>query len=233
MRGPTLPVSLDFFSREDLFSGEDTEPVTTPEDLIDELSNDFLVAITDEEHERLEAGDGLAPFRRNAEIAALYLARSWRFCSPWWADAALQKIFDDKLPVTKATVIAHANAMDLRLTEKGQSKREFRRQKWDDHTYFQVATMRDAGVSAKEASRHAARWRDENTGSDFTTMASTVEKGFPKWAKGSLRGKVWCDQLSQRMERLTPSEELDLIRSNKLRAARLPSLPYGLHGERR
>jgi hypothetical protein len=227
MRGPTLPVSLDFFSV------EDTEPVTTPKDLIAELSNDFLMAITDEELERLEAGDGLALFRRNSEIAALYLARSLHFRSPWWADAALQKILDDKLPLTKATALAHATAMDLRLTEKGQSKREFLRQHWDDQTYFQVAAMRGAGVSAKEASRHAARWRDETTGGDFTSMASTVEKEFPRWAKGSLRGKVWCDQLSQRMERLTPSEKLDLIQSNKLRAAMLPSLPYGLHGERR
>jgi hypothetical protein len=227
MRGPTLPVSLDFFSV------EDTEPVTTPKDLIVELSNDFLMAITDEELERLEAGDGLALFRRNSEIAALYLARSLHFRSPWWADAALQKIFDDKLPLIKATATAHANAMDLRLTEKGQSKREFLWQHWNDQTYFQVATMRDAGESAKDASRHAARWRDENTGGDFTLMASTVEKNFPKWAKDSLCGKIWCDQLSQEMKGLSPSQKLDLVQSNMLRAARLPSLAYGLQGERR
>jgi hypothetical protein len=200
MRGPTLPVSLDFFSV------EDTEPVTTPKDLIVELSNDFLMAITDEELERLEAGDGLALFRRNSEIAALYLARSLHFCSPWWADAALQKIFDDKLPLIKATATAHANAMDLRLTEKGQSKREFLWQHWNDQTYFQVATMRDAGESAKDASR---------------------------WAKDSLCGKIWCDQLSQEMKGLSPSQKLDLVQSNMLRAARLPSLAYGLQGERR
>jgi len=192
-----------------------------------------LAQISLEEIEHLENVGALAGVRMGAEIAALYLARSWHFSSPWWVDAALRKIFDDKLPITKATALAHANAMDMRITEKGQNKREFLRQQWDDQTYFQVAAMRAAGASAKEASRHAARWRDENTGGDFTAMASSIEKDFPRWAKDSLRGKVWCDQLSQRMERLTHSEKLDLIQGNMLRAAILPSLAYGLQGERR
>jgi hypothetical protein len=227
MRVPTLSCSSA------VLSGHDDEPPLLPEEQIAAFSSQMLALIPLEEIEHLKNGGTLEGVRMGAKIAALYLARSLHFRSPWWADAALRKIFDEKLPVTKATATAHANAMDLRLTEKGQSKSEFLRQHWDDQTYFQVAAMRGAGVSAKEASRHAARWRDETTGGDFTSMASTVEKEFPRWAKGSLRGKVWCDQLSQRMERLTPSEKLDLIQSNKLRAAMLPLLPYGLHGERR
>lgn len=226
MRGPSLIWSLSF-------STQDTEPPLSPDDQITLFSDEILAAIPLEDFERLEEAGAIDQFRRDAEIVALYLVRSWHFDSAWWADAGLRKIFDDKLPATKAIALAHANGFALRLSGKGQSKREYLRQYWDDQTFFQVAAMRGAGVSAHEASHQAARWRDEITDGSFTTKASTVEKEYPKWAKSSLRGKVSCDQLSQVMECLTPSEKVDLIQSNALRVALMPPLANGLQGERR
>lgn len=226
MKGPLLSF------RSNAIEGPDDEPPTNPEDQIDAFTDEILASITLEEHDRLEARGNLEAVNRSAKIVALYLARFWHFQSPWWADEAMRKVFSDGLTVTRATVIAHEHAAVLRLADEGQNKRDFLRQHWEDHTFFQVATMRTAGVSAKEASQHAARWRDEFSDGGSSVMASTIERGFPAWASDPLRGKVWCRLLSREMSELTASEKSDLIQSNKLRALMLPSCPEGLQGER-
>lgn len=238
MKGPTLS------SRSDILTGEDTEPDTTPEVMIAECAEEILAAIRWEDYEPSAAPETtpLSPQKtlrnrltdlRNTEIVALYLARCGYFECPWWADEALRKIFEDRLPVTKAAETVHAYAADLRLAGKGQKKRSFLRQKWEDHAFFQVATMRAASVSATEASEHAARWLDEFSAGDFTLSASTIEKEYPKWASDPLGGQVWCRQLSWETAGLTPSKKLDLIQCNKLRTEMLPPLPRGLKGTRR
>lgn len=227
MRGPTLSCSSI------VLSGHDDEPTTPPEDQIAAFRDEILAAIPVKEVERLEEVGALPRARRDAEIVGLYLARFWRFESPWWSDEALRKIFSDKLPVTKAAELAHARAADLRIANKGQNKGDFLRQAWDDHTFFQVAAMREAGLSAKEASQQAARWRDEFSDGAVTVKASTIELGYPRWAADPLRGKVWCGQLSREMAGLTAAEKTDLIQCNNLRAAILPPCPEGLRGERR
>ncbi len=227
MKGPTLS------SRSDILPGKNTESELTPEERIAAFSDEILSAIPVEEFERLEDRGNWKAARARAEIAALYLARFWHYESPWWGDEALRMIFAEGLPVTKAVGVTHARAADLRLADKGQKKTVFLRQQWEDRAFFQVAAMRAAGVSAREASHQAARWRDELSNGDSTVMASTIQKGYPKWAAGPLRGMVWCSQLSREMRGLSPSQKLNLIQCNKLRAVMLPPCPEGLVGERR
>jgi hypothetical protein len=205
----------------------------TSEQQIEAFKNEIFAAIPFDEIDRLEDLGASASIRREAEVVALYLARSWHFDSPWWADEALRKIFTDGLPVTNAARTAHARAADLRLADKCQNKSVFLRQAWEDRAFFLSATMREAGVSAKEASEQAARWRDEFSAGAFTAKASTIERNYPKWADDPLRGRVWCGQLSQVMEGLTSAEKADLIQCNKLRARMLPPCPEGLRGNRR
>jgi len=227
MKGPTLACLSTGLS------GHDNEPPITPSERIAAFRNEILAAIPLEDIERLEEAGALAPVRRDAEIVALYLARFWHFESPWWADEALRKVFASGLFVTKAAGIAHACAADLRLVDKGQNKSQFLRQAWEDRAFFLAAAMREAGSSAKVASRQAARWRDEFSAGGSTVMASTIERDYPNWADDPLRGKVWCRQLSQEMEGLTAAEKADLIQCNKLRVGMLPPCPEGLRGERR
>lgn len=227
MKGPTLACPST------VLSGHDNEPPITPSEQIAAFRNEILAAIPLEDIERLEEAGALAPVRRDAEIVALYLARFWHFKSPWWADEALRKVYASRLPATKAVEIVHVRAADLRLCDKGQNKGQFLRQAWEDRAFFLAAAMREAGVSAKEASHQSARWRDEFSVGAFTAKASTIEKEYPKWADDPLRGKVWCRQLSQEMEGLTAAEKTDLIQCNKLRVGMLPPCPEGLRGERR
>ncbi len=227
MKGPTLagPSSS--------LSGHCNEPPITRSEQIAAFRNEIVAAIPEEDIERFEYEEALAVVRRDAEIVALYLARFWHFESPWWADEALRIVFASKLPATKAVETAFVSGADLRLRDKGQNKGQFLRQAWEDRAFFLVAAMREAGVSANEASHQAARWRDEFGVGAFTAKASTIEKEFPKWADDPLRGKVWCGQLSQETEGLTPAQKADLIQANKLRARILPPCPDGLRGNRR
>lgn len=227
MKGPTLR----FQSGPDW--GANIEPQVLPEEMIAAFTGEILDAIPLAEFESHEDTGSWGEVKRCAEIVALYLARFHHFKSPWWADEALRKIFSDRLPLTKAAEITHNQAADLRLEGKGQSKTAFKRQGWEDHTFFQVAAMRAADVSAREAAEHGARWRDEFSNGEFTINASVVEKNYPVWASNPLRGMIWCDQIAREMAGLTPSQKLDLIQCNKLRAVMLPPCPDGITGERR
>ncbi len=227
MKGPTLSFSSS------VLSGPDTEPTTAPEEMIAGFTREILSAIPLDEFEWREEYDSWDTIRRAAEIVSLYLARSWRFKSPWWADQAIQKLFTERLPFTKVTENMHSLVANLRLADEGQKKSDFLRQIWEDQSFFQVAAMRAAKIRSDDASQHAARWRDEVSNGEFTVKASVVEKGYPKWASDPFRGKVWRRQLSQMMDGLTEAAKIDLIRSNKLRAEMLPAPPNGLKGERR
>jgi hypothetical protein len=227
MKGPTLrlPSGRDW--------GASIKPQVLPEEMIAAFTGEILDAIPLAEIESHEDTCSWGEVKRCAEIVALYLARFHHFQSPWWADEAMRKVFSDRLPLTKAAEIAHTQAADLRLADKGQDKPTFLRQGWEDHTFFQVAAMRATGVSAKEASQHAARWRDEFSDGDASIKASSIEKGYSDWASDPLRGKVWCSQLLQEMAGLTPSQKLDLIQCNSLRADMLPPCSKWLIGVRR
>lgn len=227
MKGPTLACPP---SR---LSGHGNEPPITPNEQIAAFRNEVLAAIPVKDIERLEDVGALAQVRREAEIVALYLARSWHFESPWWADEALRRVFANKLPATQAVETTFVRAADLRLGETAQNMDQFLRQAWKDHAFFLAAAMREAGVSAEEASRQAARWRDEFSNGASTIKASVIERDFPNWAADPLGGKVWCTQLSHEMEGLTSAEKADLIQCNKLRARMLPPCPDGLRGTRR
>ena len=227
MKGPLLSCPSS------VLAGPDDEPASTPEEQIATFKKEILAAIPVERFEYLEDTGALLPASTSAEIVALYLARFGHFKSPWWADEALRKLFRDRLPVTKALEIAHARAADLRIANDGQHKSQYLRQVWEDQALFLVATMREAGVSVTEASRQAARWRDEIGAGAITVQASTNEKAYPGWVADPLRGKVWCKQLSQEMERLASAEKADLLQANRLRARMLPPCPVGLRGNRR
>ena len=224
MRGPSLFIPTTWPDESDL---------ETPSEMISSFATEILAGLDDDTFERLEIDGSLEPLRLEAEVVALCLARSWHFKSPWWADEALRLLHTKNLPTTKATENAHIFAADLRISGDGQSLKKFQRQHWEDLTYFQVSAMRMAGISAKEASQHGARWRDEFSDGNATVKASKIDKGYPKWASDPLRGKVWVGQLSRVMSKLNDAEKIKLIRKNKSRAAKLPPLPEGLKGERR
>mgnify|MGYP005851197531 CR=1 FL=1 len=226
-KGPTLrcPSGSDWLA--------EAEPQVLPEEMIAAFTGEILDAIPLAEFESHEGTGSWGEVRRCAEIVSLYLARFGHFKSPWWADEALRKIFTDRLPLTKAAEIAHTRAADLRLAGKGQGKKAFLQQVWEDHAFFQVAAMRAAGVSAREAAEHGARWRDEFSDGSFTVRASSVQKDFPKWASDPLRGKVWCNQLSREFAGLSPSQKEALVDRNKSRATKLSPCPAGLIGQRR
>lgn len=227
MKGPTLHLQ----PRAEW--GANIQPLVSPEEMTAAFTSEILDAIPLAEFESHEGTGSWDEVRRCAEIVALYLVRFHHFKSPWWADEALRRIFTDRLPLTKAAEITHSWAADLRREGKGQGKKTFLQQGWEDHAFFQVAAMRAAGVSAREAAEHGARWRDEFSDGSFTVRASSVQKDFPKWASDPLRGKVWCNQLSREFAGLAPSQKEALVDRNKSRAAKLPPCPAGLIGQRR
>ncbi len=83
MKGPTISCSSAVLSR------HDDEPPLPPEEQIAALSGQILAQISLEEIEHLENIGAFAGVRMGAEITALYLARSWHYRSPWWADVRL------------------------------------------------------------------------------------------------------------------------------------------------
>lgn len=227
MKGPDLGVASSVLSE------VDHEPQTPPDVQIDNFANEILTASPLDEFERHKDNETLETLRQTAEVIALYFARSLHFKSPWWADEALRRLHAENLPTTKTTKTVHAIAANLRLTGDGQTLTQFQRQNWEDRTFFQVAAMRAAEISVEEAAQHSARWRDKSSDGNATVKASTIETGYPKWASDPLLGKVWVGQLLRVMSKLNDAEKINLIQSNKLRAAMLPPLPEGLKGQRR
>lgn len=238
MRGPQFSSSVN------VLAAEGGGCLTPPDHMIEAFVDEILSAVPWEAYEIEGRPDDLLPRwsrrprrqqydRLNAEIVALYLARSWHFESAWWSDIALTRLFDADLPATKVVSNTHRRASDLRQEGRGQSKHHFLCQFWNDHTFFQVAAMRAGGVSATEASSKLAVWRERFSDGQFTVKASTIQKNFPDWSRDPLGGWIWCQQLDAAMRQLSEPERSGLVCANRLRSVLMPDSPVRLSGERR
>lgn len=207
MRWPTLS------RQSSALSGCGDEPAMTPEERIAAFKNEILAAIPLEECERLEDERALAAVVRDAEVAALYLARFWHKRNPWWADEALQVVFDAGLPVTKATKVAHSEAMEVRKQrtahQQGQMLRRFEDQKLKDIAFVQIETMRKTGIALSKACGAMAVWlecfskgsKEDREKLGIQTVpkrmwkAETLRSQSPRWRDNWLGGKVWADAI--------------------------------------
>ena len=240
MKGPTLGLRSDVMSELDEKRLEPEEKLSIhPKEQITAFKDEILAAAPLENSEQLEGEATLAVVLPDAEVAALYLARFWRKRNPWWADEALQVVFHAGLPVTKAAKVAHSEAMEIRkkksAQQQGQLLRRFDEQKLKDIAFYQIESMRRAGISLAKASETIALWLEwisKGTKEDRAALrlgmmpkrmwkATTLERESPRWRDDWLRGRIWAEAIRRSF---TSMDEANLYGNQEKLLNRLKTL---------